>query len=288
MLRPFLWVTLFTLLAFPSISNAYCSRSCWEDHSKVSMKTHAQKFVEDLSASRDQRLKAMECLSFYGKEGVPILSRVLERELNDFDSIRYALEALERIQDRSVMEPMLRLLGNEGKGSQQSRADWNATASRKLKPYFKEWAVEILGQLAFTSLEEPNPQFIKRKVTKTAGGWTISFGVVHEPISFRVCGGYYSKGESLRRAEINRITEVLKKIAASEPEDTTEAEKRFFRAASKGLDRIERRMALLEKYGPKSKKALESMPKQKREKGKPGSISFVGSNGETITFTVLE
>ena len=260
MLRLFLWVTLFTLLAFPSLSNAYCSISCWEDHSKLSMKTHAQKFVEDLSAPRNQRVKAMECLSFYGKEGVPILSRVLERELNNFDSIGYALGALGRIQDRSVIEPMLRLLGNEGKGSRQSRADWNSTSSRKLKPYFKEKSVEILAELAFTSLEEPN-LYRKPKITKTAEGWTISSNYVHEPISFRVCGGYHSKGESLRRNDINRITEVLKKIAESEPEDTTEEEKQVFQAASKGLERIERRIDLLEKYGPNSKKVSKSKSK---------------------------
>ena len=34
--------------------------------------------------------------------------------------------------------------------------------------------------------------------------------------------------------------------------DTTDAEKRFFQAASKELARLEERMALLKKYGPKS------------------------------------
>ena len=118
-----LFSTLFILLAFPSLSNAYCSVGCQvvKDHSKVSMKTHAQKFVEDLSAPRDQRVKAMGCLGFYGKEGVPILSKVLERESNNYDSMVYTLEALGRIQDRSVMAPMLRLLGDESKGSEQSR-----------------------------------------------------------------------------------------------------------------------------------------------------------------------
>ena len=258
-----LFSILFILLAFPSLSKAFYMRSCWEDHSKLSMKTHAQKFVEDLSAPRNQRVKAMECLSFYGKEGVPILSRVLERELNNFDSMVYALEALGRIQDRSVMEPMLRLLGSEGKGSQQSRVDWNSTPSRrKLKPSFresavKESAVEILAQLAFTSLEEPN-LYRTTKVTKTGEGWVTSSTV---EIPIQLCRQYHSKGESLRKNDINRITEVLKKIAESKAEDTTEGEKRFFQAASEGLERIERRMTLLEKYGPKPKKVSKSMPK---------------------------
>ena len=282
-----LFSTLFILLAFPSISKAYCSRSCWEDHSKVSMKTHAQKFVEDLSAPRNQRGKAMECLSFYGKEGVPILSRVLERELNNFGSMVYALRALGRIQDRSVVEPMLRLLGNESKGNQQSRADWNSTSSRKVRTSLKESAVGILAELAFTSLEEPNPRPTKVKVVKTAGFWTIGPFVVHgTPI--QICRSYHSKGESLRRNDINRITGFLKQIAESELEDTTEGEKRGIQAASEGSERIEKRMALLEKYGPKSEKASKSIPKQKREKGKPRSMSFVGSDGEKITFTYLE
>ena len=288
MLRPFLWITLLTLLAFPSLSNAYCIRTCWEDHSKVSMKTHAQKFVEDLSAPRDQRLKAMGCLSFYGKAGVPILSRVLERELNDFNSIRYALGALGRIQDSSVMEPVLRFLGNEGKGSQQSRTDWNAPSSRKIRDSLKESAVEILAELAFISLAEPNPQIIKETITKIEGAWTFSFRFVHEPITIKICGAYSSKGERLRRDDINRITEVLRKIAESEPEDTTEGEKRVIQAASKGFKRIERRIALLEKYGPKPKAVSKSRSKQKRETGEPHSISIVGSEGEKMTFTVLE
>ena len=253
MLRLFLWVTLSTLFAFPSLANAFCWGGCGQDHSKLPIKTHAQQFVEDLSAPRDQRIYAIQCLSFYGKAGVPILSKVLERELNNFDSVGYAVGALERIQDRGVMEPMLRLLGNEGKDGQQSRADW-------IKPYLKERAVEILGELAFTSLEKPNP-YRPAMVTKTANEWIIKSNYVHEPISIRVCGGYYSKGELLRRDEIDRITEVLRKIVESETEDTTEREKRVIEAASIELERIERRMVLLEKYGPKPKEASKFMPK---------------------------
>ena len=253
MLRLFLWVTLSILFVFPSLSNAYCWGGCGQDHSKLPMKTHAQQFVEDLSAPRDQRIYAMQCLSFYGKEGVPILSKVLERESNNFDSVGYAIGALARIQDRGVMEPMLRLLDNESKDGQQSRADW-------IKPHLKERAVEILAELAFTSLEEPNP-YRPAKVTKTAEGWTISSNYVYELITIRVCGGYYSKGELLRRDEIDRITEVLRKVAKSKPQDKTEREKRLIEAASIELERIERRVALLEKYGPKPEKASKSESK---------------------------
>ena len=259
MLRLFLWVTLSALFAFPSILEAFYLRRCWEDHSKLPMKTHAQKFVEDLSAPRDQWIKAMECLGFYGKEGVPILSKVLERGSNNFDSIS-AVAALGRIQDRGVMEPLLRLLGNESKGGGQSRADWNSTSSIKFKPRLKIRAVEILGQLAMTSLEEPNP-YRPAIVTKTAKGWTIRNNYIYDRISFRVCGGYHSKGELLRSDEINRIAEVLRKIAESEPEDTTDRAKRLIEAACIELERIERRMALLEKYGPKPEKASKSESK---------------------------
>ena len=79
-----LFSTLFILLAFPSLSNAHYSRAlgCGEDHSKLPIETHAQQIVEDLSAPRQQRIEAMECLIFYGWRGVRVLSRVLERELD--------------------------------------------------------------------------------------------------------------------------------------------------------------------------------------------------------------
>ena len=251
-----LFSTLFILLAFPSLSNAFCWGGCGEDHSKLPIKTHAQQFVEDLSAPREQRVSAMMCLGFYGKESVPILSRVLERESDNFDSIAYAVMALRRIQDRGVMEPMLQILGYESKGSEQSKTDWNFTSSRKITRRHGESAVEILAELAFTSLDEPNP-YRPAKVTKTADGWRIPSTVVVELSTIRVCGGYYSKGELLRKDEINTITDVLTKIAESETEDTTEWAKRIIRAASEGLERIERRTALLKKYGPKPEKASE-------------------------------
>ena len=225
---------LLILLAFPSFSHAPYVAGCGQDHSKLSMKTHAQQFVEDLSAPRDQRIKAMECLIFYGKRGVSILSRVLERESDNSDSMGYALYALGQIQDRSVMEPMLRLLGYESKGSQQSRTDWNSTASRKIKPSIKAHAVEILTELAFTSLEEPNVPSKRR--------WAGELNTLERRYRF--------EGGRLGRYEVNRITAVLKKIAESEIEDATEAEKRVVQAAAKGLARIEKRIALLRKYGP--------------------------------------
>ena len=106
----------------PRLSNADYPPvlSCGVSHSKLPMKTHAQQFVEDLSAPRDQRIKAMGCLIFYGRRGVRVLSRVLERELNSPDSMSTALHSLGAIQDRSVMGPMLRLLDYESRGSQQS------------------------------------------------------------------------------------------------------------------------------------------------------------------------
>ena len=234
-----LFSTLFILLAFPSLSNAHYPPGCGQDHSKLSMKTHAQQFVEDVSAPRDQRIKAMECLIFYGRRGVPILVGVLERKSDNL--MGYALRALAQIQDRSVMEPMFRLLGYDSKGNEQSGADWNATSSSKA------WAVGILTDLAFTSLDKPNdppPTIETDEMGELIVGWTGQLTSLYRR--------YYFRGERLRGYEIYWITAVLKKIAVSEPQDTTDAEKRFFQAASKELARLEERMALLKKYGPKS------------------------------------
>ena len=227
---------LFILLAFPCLSNADYPRVrvlvCGVPHSKLPIKTHAQQFVEDLSAPRDQRIRAMECLIFYGRRGVRVLSRVLERELDNPDSMSTALWSLGEIQDRSVMGPMLRLLDYESRGSQQSGADRNSTSSRKIKLDYKVKAVTILADLAFDSLEVPNHPLVD---------WIRQLNTFKQ---------HYFQGERLRRYEIHWIAALLKKIAESEPEDTTDAEKRFFQAASKGLARIEGRMALLKKYGP--------------------------------------
>ena len=241
----FITSVLLILLAFPCLSNAHYLPGCGANHSKLPMKTHAQQFVEDLSAPRNQRIKAMGCLIFYGRRGVRVLSKVLERELNNPDSMSTALRSLGKIQDRSVMGPMLRLLRYESRGSGQSGADWTSTSSRKIKAYYKEEAVKILAELAFTSLEEPNdpPPIIETdEMGELIVGWTGKWVSLYDE--------YYYGGELLGRYEIHWIGAVLKKIVESEPEDTTEGEKRFFQAASKGLARIEERMALLKKYGP--------------------------------------
>ena len=243
-----LFSTLFILLAFPCLSNADYPPvlSCGVPHSKLPMKTHAQQIVEDLSAPRDQRIKAMGCLIFYGRRGVRVLSKVFERELGYPDSMSYyALQSLGEIQDRSVMGPMLRILYYESRGGQQSGADRNFTSSRKIKLDYKMKAVKILADLAFDSLEGPNTSPPTIKVYEFG---ELIVGLTEK--STTLSGRYYFQGERLRRYEIYWIAAVLKEIAESEPEDTTDAEKRFFQVASKGLERIEERMALLKKYGP--------------------------------------
>ena len=242
-----LFSTLFILLAFPFLANAHYPPvlSCGVPHSKLPMKTHAQQFVEDLSAPRDRRIRAMECLMFYGRRGVRVLSRVLERELDNPDSMSTALWSLGTIQDRSVMGPMLRLLDYESRGSQQSGADRKSTSSRKIKLDYKVKAVTILADLAFDSLEVPNtspPTTEVHEMGEFIVGWIGN--------STTLSRRHYFRGERLGRYEIHWIAAVLKEIAESEPQDTTEAEKQFFQAASKGLARIEERMALLKKYGP--------------------------------------
>ena len=229
-----LFSILLILLAFPSLSNAHYPPGCGENHSKLPIKTHAQQFVEDSSAPKSQRIKAMECLIYYGRRGVPILTRVLERKSDNLKG--YALQALSQIQDKSVMEPMFRLLGYDSKGNEQSGADSDSTSSSK------EWAVGILTELAFTSLDKPNdpPPTNEELIIRWAGKFESLYRQ------------YYYEGELLGGYEINRISAVLKKIAESEMEDTTEREKRVIRAAAKGLTRLEERMALLKKYGTNS------------------------------------
>jgi hypothetical protein len=312
MLRLFLCITLFTLFTFPSLSKAYYSRRCREDHSKVSMKTHAQKFVEDLSAPRAQRVKALICLSFYGKAGVPILSKVLERELNNPDSTLYALKALGYIQDRSVIAPILRFVENvrllENK-SQSREHSGSSSPSRfdsiKPKRYYKSrehLATETLVKLAFTALEEPNPVVTVAEIKPEAIFPTKFFstkfqgGIVVIPPR-RLSSGesivigeshFNSKGVKPTRSDVNKIVKFLQKIKENEKAYTTEEGKLVVQAASRGLERIEKRMALLKKYGPKSNKKPKSEPKQKREAGKPHSLYMIDSDGNKVKFSFQE
>ena len=307
MLRLFSWVTLFTLFVFPSLSKAYYSRRCREDHSKVSMKTHAQKFVEDLSAPRAQRVKALICLSFYGKAGVPILSKVLERELNNPDSTLYALKALGYIQDRSVIAPILRFVENvrllENK-SQSREHSGSSSPSRfdsiKPKRYYKRCellATETLVKLAFTALEKPNSAVTMVNIKKAEIFSTKYRRIISIPLVKIFAEGesivigeshFNSKGVKPTRSDVNKIVKFLQKIKENEKAYTTEEGKLVVQAASRGLERIEKRMALLKKYGPKSNKKPKSEPKQKREAGKPHSLYMIDSDGNKVKFSFQE
>ena len=66
---------------------------CQENHTKISI-SHALPFVEDLTAPREQRVTAMQCLSHYGTEGARMLFTVLERESDNYDVMPYALSSL--------------------------------------------------------------------------------------------------------------------------------------------------------------------------------------------------
>ena len=104
-------MTVCTLFVWIFLSEAYYAGHCLEDHTKVSI-SHAQSLVENLTAPRHERITAMQCLSHYGTDGTLILSKVLERELDNPDSINSALAGLASIEDRGVIEPILRFLGN--------------------------------------------------------------------------------------------------------------------------------------------------------------------------------
>ena len=84
-----------------------------------------------------------------------------------------------------------------------------------------------------------------------------------------------TESRKVSTADRVRIIEFLKKIVESEPEYTVEpntgwvgvpiigwtGEKPVIQAAYEALERIEGRMALVEKYGPKSEKASKSESK---------------------------
>jgi hypothetical protein len=258
MLKSVLSMAVFTLFVAISLSEAYYAELCPEAHRKMPI-SHAQRLVEDLTAPIDKRIRAMLCLSYYGAEGTRILATVLERELDNRDSITNALEGLASIEDRGVIEPILQFLENESKGTQQSRADLDSTGSMKLKPHLKERAVRILVYLAFASLEEPKSHgaMVGDSLMRMGNRLIPVTYLADGGISFVICGGevqhYNSKGVSLRQNDVNKITKFLEKIIESEREYTTKEEKRIVQTASKGLRWIQKRIALLQEYGPKPK-----------------------------------
>ena len=230
MLKSVLSMMVFTVLILISVSDAYYATQCQEDHTKVSI-SHALPFVEDLTAPRDKRVTAMQCLSHYGTEGASILLAVLERESDNDDVINSALSALNYIQERSVITTLLPLIGEESvnRGGAQSDA-----VSVELKPWLKDQVIGRLVKLALSAFDEPN----------TPGPRTII-----------LCGSgsniFHSRGMRPKRSDAIKVMTRLRTITASQRPAMTEGEAMIVESASKGLKRIEERIALLREYGPR-------------------------------------
>ena len=229
MFKSVLSMIVFTLVIFISLSDAYYSTQCKENHTKVSI-SHALPFVEDLTAPRDKRITAMQCLSHYGTEGALILLTVLERESDNHDTINSALSSLGYIQERSVITTLLPLI--EEKSANRDGAQSDAVFV-KLKPWLKGRVIDKLVKLALSAFDEPN----------TPGYRTII-----------VCGYgsniFHSRGIRPKRSDAIKVLTLLQTITASQRPSMTKGEARIVESAARGLKRLEERIALLRKYGP--------------------------------------
>ena len=226
MFKSVLSMIVFTLVIFISLSDAYYSTQCKENHTKVSI-SHALPFVEDLTAPRDKRLTAMQCLSHYGTEGALILLTVLERESDNHDTINSALSSLGYIQERSVITTLLPLI--EEKSANRDGAQSDAVFV-KLKPWLKGRVIDKLVKLALSAFDEPNTPGYRT---------TIACG-----------GGFHSRGIRPKRSDALKVLTLLRTITSSQRPSMTKGEARIVESASRGLKRLEERIALLRKYGP--------------------------------------
>ena len=230
MFKAVLSMIVFTSMILISVSDAYYATQCKENHTKVSI-SHALPFVEDLTAPRNKRVTAMQCLSHYGTEGASILLAVLERESDNDDVINSALSSLDYIQERSVITTLLPLIEekSENRGGAQSDAVFV-----ELKPWLKDQVIGRLVKLALSAFDEPN----------TPGPRTII-----------LCGSgsniFHSRGIRPKRSDALKVLTLLRTITASQRPAMTEGEAMIVESASRGLKRIEERIALLRKYGPK-------------------------------------
>ncbi len=232
MFKSVLSMIAFILLIFISLSDAYYATNCQEDHTKVSI-SHALPFVEDLIAPREQRITAVQCLSHYGTEGARLLFTVLERESDNFDVTGYVLSSLGYIQERSVITTLLPLIGEESANRDKARSD---AVFVKRKPWLKVQVIDVLGKLALSAFDEPN----------SPGPRTII-----------LCGSgsniFHSRGIRPKRSDAIKVMVLLRTITASQQPSMTKGEALIVESAASGLKRIEERIALLRKYGPRKK-----------------------------------
>ena len=227
MFKSVLSMIAFTLLTFVSRSDAYYMEKCQENHTKVSI-SHALRFVEDLTAPREQRVTAMLCLNHYGTEGASILFTVLERESDNFDVTGYVLSSLGYIQERSVITTLLPLIEEKSVNRDGTQSD---AVFVKLESQDKRLVIDVLVKLALSAFDEPN----------TPGYRTMI-----------VCGyGFHSRGIRPKRSDALKVMNLLRTITASQQPSMTKGEAWIVESAASGLKRIEERIALLRKYGPR-------------------------------------
>ena len=230
MLKSVVLMIVFILLIFISLSEALYIENCQEDHTKVSI-SHALRFVEDLTAPREQRITAMLCLNHYGTAGASILFTVLERESDNFDVTGYALSSLGYIQERSVITTLLPLIEEKSANRDGTQS---AAIFVKLKSQHKRLVIDKLVKLALSAFDEPN----------TPG-----------PRTTIVCGYgsniFHSTGIRPKRSDALEVLALLRTITANQRPAMTEGEAMMVESAASGLKRIEERIALLRKYGPR-------------------------------------
>ena len=229
MFKSVLLMMIFILLILISLSDALYVENCQEDHTKVSI-SHALRFVEDLTAPRDKRITAMLCLNHYGTEGASILLTVVKRESDNFDVTNYALSSLGYIQERSVITTLLPLIEEKSANRDGTQSD---AIFVKLKSQHKRLVIDKLVKLALSAFDEPN----------TPGPRTII-----------LCGSgsniFHSAGIRPNRSDALEVLALLRTITVSQQPSMTKGEASMVESASRGLKRIEERIALLRKYGP--------------------------------------
>ena len=228
MFKSVLLMMVFILLIFISRSDALYVENCQEDHTKVSI-SHALRFVEDLTAPREQRITAMFCLNHYGTEGALILLTVLKRESDNFDVTGYALSSLGYIQERSVITTLLPLIEEKSANRDGTQSD---AIFVKLKSQHKGLVIDKLVKLALSAFDEPNTPGYRTRIVCGYGSNT-----------------FHSRGIRPKRSDALKVLTLLRTITASQRPSMTKGEARIVESASRGLKRIEERIALLRKYG---------------------------------------
>ena len=186
-------------------------------------------------------------LGYAGGTAVPFLIEMLKEEIKNnggTGSAIWLIDSLGDTADRRVIEPLMDIISRPALPS-----DPNMIDVVKLKALGV--LIRFVGEFRYSLILKYQAKFSAVDVMRPTESRRVS------------------------TADRVRIIEFLKKIVESEPEYTVEpntgwvgvpiigwtGEKPVIQAAYEELERIERRMALLEKSGPKSEKASKSESK---------------------------